>query len=278
MKIRTFAFVAAAALTSAALAGCPEQGMTLQEAGEAMDEVAVESQASALTDGTIEISTNFTIGQAVEAAAEELRTFVETQLPCAGITVDKGTLTIEYGAKPGSCVYRGQTYSGTHSVTISKNEEGEVVVDHVWDDMQNQMVAMSGTAQVTWNLKDPSRHVVYERSWTRLSDGRTGTGSGDVTQRPLAAGLAEGISIDGSRAWEGEEGTWDLGIEGVEARWEDPIPQAGSYELGAPDGKTATLSFSRVDEDSIRATFVTGKHEWVFVVNKAGQIEEKSGE
>lgn len=279
MNRRPFVLAAAAAVVLPTfLTGCPEQGMTLQEAGEAMEEVSVDSQASALTDGSIEISTNFTIGQAVEAAAGELKTFVETQLPCAEITLDKNTLSIEYGAKPGNCVYRGQTYSGTHSVTISKNEEGNVVVDHRWDDLQNQQVSVTGTAHVTWNLKDPSRHVTYERTWTRLSDGRTGTGSGDVTQKPLAGGLAEGISIDGERGWEGEKGEWELAIDGVEARWQDPIPQAGSYQLVAPDGKTATLSFSRVDEDSIQATFATGKHEWVFVVNKLGQIEEKSGQ
>ena len=63
----------------------------------------------------------------------------------------------------------------------------------------------------------------------------------------------------------------------MEFRWVDPIPQAGSYELTAPTGKTATLSFSRIDEDSIEAKFVTGKNEWVFVVNKSGAIEGENG-
>lgn len=278
MSFRPFAFAAAATLTSTFLAGCPEQGMSLQEAGEAMEEVAVESQASALTSGAIDISTSFTIGQAVETAAAELRTFVESQLPCAEVTVEKATLTIEYGAKPGTCTYRGQTYSGIHSVTISKNEEGSVIVDHVWDNLSNQRVSVTGTAQVTWNFQDPSRHVVREMTWTRLSDGRTGQGSADVTQRPLAGGIAEGISIDGERDWEGEKGEWSLDINNVEARWQDPIPQAGSYQLVAPDGKTATLSFERIDEDSIQATLVTKKREWVFTVNKAGDVESKSQE
>lgn len=275
MNLRPFALAAVAAVVPAALTGCPAPGLTLEEAGEALDEVGIEAQASALTNGTIEISTNFTIGQAVEAAAEELKTFVETQLPCAEITLQNSTLTIEYGAKPGSCVYRGQTYSGIHSVTVSKNDEGEVAVDHTWDDMKNQTVSVTGKAHVTWNLKDPSRHVVHELEWTRLSDDRKGVGSGDTIQKPLPAGLAEGISVDGERGWDGESGSWDLSIQQVEIRWQDPIPQAGSYQLVAPSGKTATLSFSRVDEDSIEAKFVTGRSEWVFVVNKLGFIEEK---
>lgn len=275
MNLRPFALAAAFALAPAALTGCPAQGMTLDEAGKALEEVGIEAQASALTNGTIEISTNFTIGQAAEAAAEELRTFVETQLPCAAITLEGSTLTVEYGAKEGNCVYRGQTYSGVHSITVTKNEEGEVIVDHVWDNMKNQTVSVTGTAHVTWNLKDPSRHVIHELEWTRLSDNRKGVGSGDEIQKPLAAGLVEGFSVDGERSWEGESGDWDLGIHQIEWRWQDPIPQAGSYDLTAPDGKTATLSFSRVDEDSIEAKFVTGKNEWVFVVNKLGFIEEK---
>jgi hypothetical protein len=275
MKLRPLVLAAATALVPALLTGCPEKGMTLEEAGQALDEVGIEAQAQALTNGTIEISTNFTIGQAVEAAAEELKTFVETQLPCAEITLANSTLTIEYGVKPGNCVYRGQTYSGKHAVTVTKNEEGEVVVDHAWTEMKNQTVSVTGSAHVTWNFQDPARHVVHDLEWTRLSDGRKGVGTGDVVQKPLPGGLIEGFSTDGEHGWDGQSGSWNLAINQIEMRWVDPIPQAGSYELTSPEGKTATLSFSRVDEDSIEAKFETGKDEWVFVVNKLGYVEEK---
>jgi hypothetical protein len=275
MKLRPFAIAAATALVPAFLTGCPEKGMTLEEAGQALDEVGIEAQAQALTNGTIEISTNFTIGQAVEAAAAEIKTFVETQLPCANITLAASTLTIEYGVKAGNCVYKGQTYSGIHAITVTKNDQGEVIVDHVWTEMKNQTVSVTGTAHVTWNFQDPSRHVIHELEWTRLSDDRKGVGTGDVVQKPLSGGLAEGFSTDGEHGWDGASGSWDLAINQVEMRWVDPIPQAGSYELTSPEGKTATLSFSRVDEDSIEAKFVTGKNEWVFVVNQLGFVEEK---
>ena len=277
LSLRPVALAAFAACVPAFLTGCPADGMTAAEAGEALEEVGIEAQATQLTNGAIEISTHFTIGQAVEAAAKELGTFIETQLPCAEITLKSNVLTVEYGAKPGTCTYRGQTYSGRHTVAVAKNEEGEIVVEHAWDKMKNQTVSVTGSATVVWNLKDPSRHVTHELTWTRLSDGRTGVGSGDVVQRPLAGGLKEGISVDGERGWEGKSGDWDLAVKHVEMRWIDPIPQAGSYELAAPNGKTATLSFERVDADSIQATFVTGKNEWVFVVNKWGAIEDKNG-
>jgi hypothetical protein len=277
MNVRPLALATAAVLAIPALAGCPAEGMTAAEAGAALEEVGIESQASQLTANTIEISTNFTIGQAVENAAGEIKSFVESQLPCAEVVLDKNTLSIEYGKNPGNCTYKGQTYSGTHSITVSKNDEGNVVVEHAWDQMKNQTVEVSGAATVTWSFKDPSRHVVHELTWTRLKDGRTGVGSGDVIQKPLSGGVIEGISVDGDRDWKGKTGDWALAINNVEVRWVDPIPQAGSYELTAPDGKTATLSFSRVDEDSIEATFVTGKSEHVFIVNKLGVIEDKNG-
>jgi hypothetical protein len=250
--------------------------MTAAEAGEALEEIGIEAQATRLTNGTIELSTNFTIGDAVEAAATELQAFVETQLPCAEVTLKSNTLTVEYGAKPGNCTYKGQTYSGKHSITVSKVGKGEVVVEHTWDELKNQTVSVSGTATVTWNFEDPSRHVVHELTWTRLSDGRQGVGSGDFVQQPLYGGLAEGIYVDGERSWEGKSGEWDLSINDIEMRWADPIPQAGSYTLVSPKGKQAHLEFIRVDEDSIKAVLSSGDKDFTFIVNKTGAIEDQN--
>jgi hypothetical protein len=281
MKSRSIINVALAFAPFAlsAMTGCRAgETMTNEEAGEAVQELSAESEAQAVAAGTIEITTSFTIGQAVDKAADEIKAFVESQLPCAAITREAGTLTIEYGKNPGDCTFHGQTWSGKHIVSVSKDEEGEIIVEHTWEEMQNQRFSVSGSATVTWNLKDPSRHVVHELTWTRLSDGKTGTGSGDRVQEPLDGDLATGIVIDGSRSWKGAKGEWDLQIDGVEARWVDPIPQAGSYELTNPAGKVATLSFDRVDEDSIQATLATGRKEYVFIVHKDGSIESEKGQ
>jgi len=180
-------------------AGCRPTHLTSEEAREALEESSIASQAAALTAVSVEISTDFTIGEAVEKAAEQIRSFVQSQLPCAEITLERAKLTIDYGARAGRCVYRGQELSGSHVIEVERNEELDVIVHHRWDDLSNGRVAVTGEAIVTWSLSDRSRHVVHELTWTRLSDGRSGVGSGNRTQTALPGGLAEGIEIDGVR-------------------------------------------------------------------------------
>lgn len=247
-----------------AAVGC--ESLTRAEAAEALDEAGLASEAEALTSGSVEIGTSFTIGDAVEDAAAELRTFVETQLPCAAVTVSGSTLSIEYGANPGSCVYRGQTYGGVHTISVMRNQMDDVVVEHTWNDFHDDFVSVTGHATVTWSFSDPSRHVVHELTWTRLSDGRTGVGSGDRVQRPLEEGLLSGFSVDGNRQWEGESGTWTLAIEGVQMRWIDPVPQAGSYVLTTPADKMLSLGFERSDATTITVTIGNGSRSYDFDV------------
>ncbi len=255
------------------LAGCPKKEsddpLTLAEAKEAVEESTLSDQAFSVVNGTVEISTNFTIGQAVEAAAEQLRDFIASQLPCAEITLAKATLSVEYGAKPGGCTYHGHTYSGVHEVTVS-SADGEVSVHHTWSDLSNGVVSVSGSADVTWSLEDQSRHVKHELTWTRLSDGRQGVGSGDRTQTALAGGIAEGIRVDGTRTWQGKSGRWDTSINNVEMRWVDPVPQSGSYVLATPFDKSLSMAFERVDEDTIRVTLASEGRSFTFNVNKLG--------
>jgi hypothetical protein len=255
------------------LSGCPKKEsddpLTLAEAKEAVEESTLSDQAFSVVNGTVEISTNFTIGQAVEAAAEQLRDFIASQLPCAEITLATATLSVEYGANPGNCTYHGHTYSGVHTVTVS-SADGDVSVRHTWSDLSNGVVSVSGSADVTWSLQDESRHVKHELTWTRLSDGRQGVGSGDRTQTALAGGIAEGIRVDGARTWQGKSGRWDTSINNVEMRWVDPVPQSGSYVLATPFDKSLSMAFERVDEDTIKVTLASGGKSFSFNVNKAG--------
>ena len=276
MRPTIFAFCLATASVTV-LAGCPrnKDPMTQAEAKEALEESSIESQASALTTNSVEISTNFTIGKAASDAASELRTFIQTQLPCAEIALADATLSITYGAKPGSCLYRGQSLSGKHVVKVVKNED-EIQVDHEWQDLSNGKVKVSGTAQVTWDFDDKTRQVKHDLTWTRLSDGRTGRGTGDRTQRPLAGGVAEGIQVDGSRSWTGQNGKWDLAIEGVQMRWVDPVPQAGTYRLASPKGRSLSLSFTRIDADTIEVKIASDAREFKFNVNALGDTTEES--
>jgi hypothetical protein len=255
------------------LSGCPrERELTAEEAQEALQQASAASQAENLAAASVDISTNFTIGGALEKAAGELETFVTSQLPCAEVTLADATLTVEYGVNPGNCLYRGHRFSGTSAVTVSKNAIDEVVVDHVWTGLSNGVVALDGTAHVTWNFSDQTRHVVHDVEWTQLASGRSGRGTGDRVQKPLAAGISEGIQVDGSRSWTGARGTWDLAIAGVQMRWSDPVPQAGSYSLHTPFDKSVSMSFSRVDDDTIKVTVAGPKRDFSFTVSKAGAI------
>lgn len=255
------------------LTGCPKESeLTAAEAQESLQQASAASQAENLAAASVDISTNFTIGGALEKAAGELKTFVNSQLPCADVTLENATLTIEYGVHPGNCLYRGHSFSGTSAITVSKNAMNEVVVDHVWTQLSDGVVKLDGSAHVTWNFSDQTRHVVHDVTWTHLASGRIGTGTGDRTQKPLTGGIAEGIQIDGTRTWSGPRGSWDLAIDGVQARWSDPVPQAGSYSLSTPFDKSVSMSFSRVDEDTIKVTVAGPKREFSFTVSKAGAI------
>lgn len=263
------------------LSGCPKKNdksdgaLTAAEALQAVEESTLASQAENLTSASVEITTSFTIGGAVQAAAQEIKAYIESQLPCAEVTLADATLTVKYGAKPGVCVYQGQTLKGTHTVKVSKNDQAEVLVEHTWTDLTNGRVELDGTASVTWNFQDKTRHVVHSATWTRISDGFQVTGTGDRTQSVLPGGLLEGIQVDGSRDWTSTRGKWDLSIEGVQMRWVDPVPQAGAYKLLTPKQKLLTLSFDRVDEDTIQVTVTNGTRSFSFDVTKAGAVNEQ---
>lgn len=266
--MKTYVIASALVLPLALLPNCKkdDDAMTLAEAKQALDESQLSSEAMNLTSSSVDISTHFTIGQAVEAAADELRTFIESQLPCAEIQASKGELDVTYGAREGNCTYRGHTYTGNHHMSVVRNDEGNVEVDHTWTDLSNGKVEVTGSAQVTWNFADGERRVQHELTWTRISDGKQGTGSGDRTQSVLEGGLFEGIQVDGSREWKSDGGQWDLAIDGVQMRWVDAVPQAGQYVLRTPKGKSAKLAFERVDSTKIQVTVSSGDKSFDFNV------------
>lgn len=256
-----------------ALAACPrESALTVEQARASLQEASAASQAENLSAVSVDLSTHFTIGMAAEQAARELQNFLATELPCADVALSGATLNIEYGAKSGNCLYHGHQLSGSSAITVSKDEMNEVVVDHRWTKLSNGAVELDGSARVVWNFQDQTRHVTHEVSWTELASGRSGSGSGDRTQAPLPSGIADGVQVDGSRSWSGKSGTWDLAIDGVQLRWSDPVPQAGSYALHTPYGKTVSMSFVRVDQDTIDVNVAGPQREFHFTVSKTGAI------
>lgn len=232
-----------------------------------LDEIELSSGAQALTAGTIEISTQFTLGQGTRSAAEELRDFIAAELPCAEITISPGQLGIEYGSRPGACSFRGQRYRGQHLINVSRNDASQVIVDHVWNELSNDRLRVNGTATVTWSREDQTRHIVHEAQWTRIVDGRSGEGSGDRLQRPLGSGWAEGFGVDGEREWRGQSGRWELEMSGVEMRWIDPVPRAGRYTLETPFEEGVSATFARTGGTTIHVTIAGKRRSFEFDVN-----------
>src|SRR5688572_18393650 len=105
-----FAHITLLALPMAVvLGGCPrnknadgDESFTRAEAQEALEESNGVTAADSLASASVEISTSFTIGSAVEAAAAEIRSFIQSQLPCAEVTLEGATLTVEYGVNDGN--------------------------------------------------------------------------------------------------------------------------------------------------------------------------------
>ena len=88
MRLFFFATVGLLSLNACAFrVGSGSTTMTSGEASEALDEASVSAQASELTSASIDIATNFTIGQAATQAAQNLYSFIASQLACADITV-----------------------------------------------------------------------------------------------------------------------------------------------------------------------------------------------
>lgn len=56
----------------------------------------------------------------------------------------------------------------------------------------------------------------------------------------------------------------------MQIRWADPVPQAGTYTLSNPAEKAITMTFSRVDDETIKVTVKSGDKSFDFDVKRIG--------
>ncbi len=264
---------AACLLLPLLLCGCTTR-MSYREALAAVAEAAISTRGETLTEDIIEISTDFTMGEAVEDAAAELAAWLESQIDCSTVTLDGHTITVDFGTLEDQCVYNSHTYAGLWAVTIQTNLVDEVVVDHEWTGLTDGEVTLDGTAQVTWSSAAHSRHVVHQVTWAD-EDG-TVEASGDRLQELIdpVEGISAGIVVNGDRDWNSGSGEWSLDIDSVEMRGMDPVPQAGVYTLTTPALKVATLTFTRLDAATIECVLASGADSWTFEISSTGAIEE----
>jgi hypothetical protein len=107
--------------------------------------------------------------------------------------------------------------------------------------------------------------VETTHTWTD-AEGNVVDVTGDHIQGPLEvdedgpawAGWIGGITMEGTRDWthvgdarDGE--VWALDMDGLELRWVDPAPQAGTVTVISPDAKELAITYSRVDDTTIQA-------------------------
>jgi len=256
--------------------GC-ERGMSYAEFREALDEVVLQGEGQAMANDIVEISTSFTIGQGLAEIRDELRAFAESQIPCSTVTLDGDDgLSIDFGELGDACSYNGHTYAGVVSIRLELAGD-DVIVHHGYAALRNELVQLDGEVDVTWG--GGARRVVSDLSFVgETSQGETRElevqGDRTMTLIDPQLGLAGGVEIEGWRDWQGARGDWHLDIEAVEVRGQDPVPQSGQYVLSNPEDKLVTLSFERLDADTITVTLTSARRERVFEVSSTGEVDE----
>jgi hypothetical protein len=252
-----------------ALPACDFGSVSATEMRMAVDEVVVSGQAASLEDGVVEITTDFELGD-LRGILERIRNLVESQIPCSTIeATDDHTLVIDFGELADSCEFRGRTFAGI--VTVSYEVVGdEVVITHDYDGVTDGRATLDGTTVVTW--RERSRHVVTD--FEVVAPRGDFASDSDRTLRPLGD-PGDGIEVDGVRNWHGPRGDWHLEIQDVEMRRIDPVPQDGAYVLTTAKGNEITMTFERIDDDTIEVRVSGGRRDRVFRVTSAGEVDDR---
>ncbi len=289
-------------LVPAALAapGCaPEAAapLSLVEELEVVEAAVSAQRAERMAGELVTLSTGFTIGAGAEAVRDTLADWLESQLPCATVTVETAppaddptgpllpTVVMDLGA-PGDtgCSWRGRTWSGVLSVGVAAVDPDAqaLTLVHRWEAVEDGTAQLDGVATVTWaaTAAGPTRAATY-RLDHQLHDlpATHTTAEGATTHRPLAdegtagAAFATGFVADGLRSWEDRAGrSWTLEMDTLAARWVDPLPESGTATVLHPSGKLATLTFSRQDASTIRVVLTGGEADRVFDVGATGLV------
>lgn len=267
------------ALTVACTGGDEMSGV---EALQTLSEVNRSVQGEQATQDVVEISTEHTIGDALEQAAQNIADFWESQADCTTVTVAGNKATIDYGTLADDCTYEGRTYAGVNTIAVERVEPGALEVDHTWTGFTNGDTTVDGGAVVTWDGVDPSRTVVTDHTFTDAQDpSRQVDVHGEHVTRPLEADVPwweSGFTLDGERNWTSDGSDWFLTMSGLELRMIDPCPQAGTVSATAPSGKSLEITYERVDDDTISAT-LSGLRggDRVYHVSRLGAVEPADG-
>jgi hypothetical protein len=260
------------------VAGCELEQMGMLEALDALDQVNRSGRGEQATAEPIEVSTDFTIGGALEQAAQTIAAFWDSQAPCTDVTLEGAVLTVDYGTLEDDCRWNGRTFAGVNTIEVSSTTPGELAVDHSWDAFTNGEVTVEGDALVTWSGEDLTRRVETEHTFTDEASGETVDVLGDHVAGRIDEDVPvwqSGFTLEGWREWTTDGGDWSLTMEGLELMLLDPAPQAGTSVVTAPSGKTLTIEYGRVDDDTVSATLIGVRGgDRVYHVSRLGVVEE----
>ena len=267
-------------LAIVSLTACDTGEMGVFEALDALQEVHLSSRGEQATSDVIEVSTDFTIGAALEDAAQTVADFWESQADCTTVTLEGSTLIVDYGALQDACLWQGRSYAGVNTVTVQSTTAGALEVVHGWNGFTNGEVQVDGSATVTWDGTDQSRRVQTEHTWSD-DQGHTVDVVGDHLTAPIEVGVPfweSGFTLEGTRDWTSESGDWTLEMEDLELRLLDPAPQAGTIRLVSPRNKTLAIAYQRLDETTIQAVLsgIRGGDR-VYHINPLGGVDEADG-
>jgi hypothetical protein len=251
--------------------------LTRGEAAEAIAELVTTARIDGVSGQVVQVSTDFTIGAAVDASAQNLRDFLASQAPCSTVSVEDDTVTLDFGTGEDPCTWNGESWSGVARMTLVAGDDGTWTVQHDWEGLAHGRQVLDGAAEVTWAPADATRTVAHDLTWTNGTDEVVSTGDRVQTVLDPSVGWEAGLRIDGTRSWSHEGRDWELRANGIEARAVDPVPQAGNWALTLPNGKTATLTFERQDDDTIRVTLEGARVPYVVDVSRLGVVTEVEG-
>lgn len=258
------------------ISGCSEySNLSYSEALEAVHAVILSGEGEGLFTEVVEVSSNFSLGIPIEDAVPELAAYFETAAPCAGVSVEGATITVDFGSFESNCALNEHAYGGVVAMEITSTLDNAVQVLHTWTALTNGAITLNGTGDVTWAGAGPghTRHVVHQISWTR-ADGSAVNGTGDRLQALQLAseGLDGGVVISGARDWTYGDDPWHAGINDIEIIGVDPVPEDGSYNLTMPSNQVFNVSFERNDDDTIRIIVHGNIQSYPFDVTRTGEM------
>ncbi len=275
---RPAALVAASVLLASGT-GCLQRGMTALEMRAAVQEVVENGQVQQLENGVVEITTDFTIGDGVQQIRDHI---AQVLAACAQTTVtamDDVSIHIDFGPASDPCEFDGKRYSGVVDLVITRDGE-DVTVAHTYQGLSNGTYTLDGDKTVTWTSGGGTkvlRTIDSNVGWTGPNGPVDHTSQRTMIFSDFLGGPEAPITIDGNHHWTRDGDAWALDMNEVEFRLVDPVPQDGSFVLTIPNGKEGTLSFERVDEDTIAVQFSTGLRSRTFHVTRSGQVDDAEG-